>query len=48
MDNGWDAMRWERLAGADWSFDVIDTSGRTRDHVAADALAWVRAVRSCP
>ena len=30
MDNGWDAMRWERLVGADWSFDVIDTSGRAR------------------
>ena len=48
MSNGWDAMRWERLAGADWSFDVIDTSGRAPADVAADALAWVRAVWSCP
>ena len=48
MDNGWDAMRWERLAGADWSFDVIDTSGRAAADVAADALAWVRAARSRP
>ena len=48
MGHGWDAMRWERLAGADWSFDVIDTSGRAAADVAADALAWVRAARSCP
>jgi len=48
MSNGWDAMRWERLAGADWSFDVIDTSGRVPADVAADALAWVRTVRSGP
>ena len=45
-DNGWDAMRWERWVDADWSFDVIDTSGRTRDHIAADALAWVAAARA--
>ena len=48
MSNGWDAMRWERLAGADWSFDVIDTSRRAAADVAADSLAWVRAARSCP
>jgi hypothetical protein len=48
VDNGWDAMRRERLAEADWSFDVIDTSGRLPADVAADALAWVRAARSGP
>ena len=37
---------WERLARADWSFDVIDTSGRAPADVAADALAWVRAARA--
>jgi hypothetical protein len=47
MRNGWDAMRWERLARADWSFDVIDTSGRAAADVAADSLAWVRAARAC-
>ena len=46
MDNGWDAMRWERLAGADWSFDVIDTSRRAAADVTTDALAWVRVARS--
>jgi hypothetical protein len=39
-------LRWERLARADWSFDVIDTSGRAPSDVAADALAWVRAARA--
>jgi hypothetical protein len=48
MDGGWAAMRWERLARADWSFDVIDTSGRSAADVAADSLAWVRAARSGP
>jgi hypothetical protein len=43
---GWAAMRWERLARADWSFDVIDTSGRAPADVAADALAWLRAARA--
>jgi hypothetical protein len=46
MSNGWEAMRWERLAAADWSFDVIDTSGRAPAAVAADALAWVRGARA--
>lgn len=46
VDNGWEAMRWERLASADWSFDVIDTSGRAAAEVAADSLAWVRAARA--
>jgi hypothetical protein len=45
-NNGWAAMRWERLARADWSFDVIDTSGRAPGDVAADALAWGRAARA--
>jgi hypothetical protein len=45
MEGGWDAMRWERLARADWSFDVIDTSGRAAADVAADSLAWVRDAR---
>ena len=45
-DNGWDAMRWERWVDADWSFEVIDTSGRTPDDVAADSLAWVTAARA--
>jgi hypothetical protein len=45
-DNSWAAMRWERLARADWWFDVIDTSGRAPSDVAADALAWVRAARA--
>jgi hypothetical protein len=44
-EGGWAAMRWERLARADWSFDVIDTSGRAAADVAADSLAWVRAAR---
>lgn len=47
-DNGWDAMRWERWADADWAFDVIDTSRRTPEDVAAAALAWVRAARAAP
>ena len=46
MEGGWAAMRWERLARADWSFDVIDTSGRAAADVAADSLAWVRAARA--
>jgi hypothetical protein len=46
MEGGWAAMRWERLAHAHWSFDVIDTSGRAAADVAADSLAWVRAARA--
>ena len=46
IEGGWDAMRWERLARADWSFDVIDTSGRAAADVAADSPAWVRAARA--
>jgi hypothetical protein len=45
-NNGWSAMRWERWTDADWSFDVIDTSGRTPADVAADSLTWVRAARA--
>jgi hypothetical protein len=45
INGGWAAMRWERWAEADWSFDVIDTSGRGPADVAADALTWVRAAR---
>jgi energy-coupling factor transporter ATP-binding protein EcfA2 len=44
--NGWDAMRWERLAiepGEDrWSMRVLDTSGLSPAQVAAEVLGWCR------
>lgn len=45
--NGWEQMRWERWrewqrGHPRWRLEVIDTSSRTIDQVAALALAWAR------
>jgi hypothetical protein len=44
--NGWGAMRWDRLAiepGDDrWNMRVLNTSGLSREQVAAGVLRWCR------
>ena len=45
--NGWTAMRWERWTGLDpatsnWGMEVLDTSMRSPEQVAADVVAWSR------
>jgi thymidylate kinase len=45
--NGWEAMCWERLASidsssGDWAMHVMDTSNRSKDDVAEQALTWCR------
>lgn len=49
--NGWDAMRWDRLANLDpsnggWAVHVVDTSGRSSELVAQQVLAWCLAALS--
>ena len=44
--DGWDEMRWDRLAvlARDWQMIRIDTTPMTRDRVAAAVLEWCRRV----
>jgi hypothetical protein len=46
--NGWAAMRWDRLAiepgDGRWDMRVLDTSGLSREQVAAEVLRWCRDV----
>lgn len=48
--NGWEAMRWERWtaldpATGDWGMEVIDTSWRSPEQVAAEVVTWSRRAR---
>jgi Holliday junction resolvasome RuvABC endonuclease subunit len=45
--NGWAAMRWERWTGLDpatgnCGMEVLDTSGRSPEQVAAEVVTWSR------
>lgn len=43
-DDGWSAMRWDRLssAGLTWGMETIDTTDLPPDRVAAEVLDWCR------